>query len=644
MKTQQAWSRTNRRRPIRRRHAAALCFFLLVVLAGGTARAQLGPNRLQNDFGDLLRYLTEVVTQVGNDSRGQVLSFLDRVELFNVESEIDRLVGDPWQLSDSTSYKLSLAPMHLAFPVFDQQVQQMTRLDDIRSRRIQDLTVDSLGLITVNLDILNNGPTGGQVASSILHYLNAREFLDLGVFLLAQQPFFPQTDEEWAAFEHSLATHEGALALTVAGLGALFEAGAMSDSGVLRRWKDNAWRLGWYGSISHLGYHLQPSLRGGLTATLPWLEMSAGILDQVRASTGAASNVFELAARESWLNQRTASSGWNSFLEAAVRRVLTVESGYQGEKFTARGGAFVKRERPLRLRYIVLRGSTEVESDLSGSLRFAVGVGVDYTKTGLTTVLQSSRTNIMHDTGLAPETRTGLFMAGTVESPEQYYVEAMQWSARRLREEWTELGASQAQVGLAEAEMRVLAAGSASIHQLAPVYEAIRTANAESEAHRAMLATRIGDYLEARRTAYSLKQWARSADGLYGPVDAEVLQSAGLAVSQRLAELVAFLEDEQGPLQALRDKYLDASERLYRVPAGDETRRLQIASELAEIDTACRGKSDAVNQGLQLYRHYLAAVRRISSLDSTLIPVRQIDPLGPRKLRKLLTLVAPPMQ
>ena len=204
---------------------------------------------MQNDFGDLLRVLTELTTQLGTKSRGQLLDFFNKIELFNVESEIDRLVGNPWELSDSTSYKLSLAPLHVAYPVFDQMVAQMTRLDDIRSRRIQNLTVDSVGLISVNLDILNGEQSGSQLANSILHYFNAREFMDLGVFMLAQQPFFPQTQEEWDLRKHQIASHQGLLALTVAGLGALFEVGAMNDSGTIKRCPDNRCNLGWYGGF-----------------------------------------------------------------------------------------------------------------------------------------------------------------------------------------------------------------------------------------------------------------------------------------------------------------------------------------------------------------------------------------------------------
>ncbi len=613
------------------------------LLASGPARAQLGQNRLQNDFGDLLRVLSELTTQLGTKSRGQLLDFFNKIELFNVESEIDRLVGNPWELSDSTSYKLSLAPLHLAYPVFDQQVQQMTRLDDIRSRRIQDLTVDSLGLITVNLDILNGERSGGQLANSLLHYFDAREFLDLGVFLLAQQPFFPQTEDEWEIRKHEIASHQGLLALTVAGLGALFQAGAMSDSGTIRRARDRAYSLGWYGSFSRLGYRFDPNLRGGLTSRLPGLELSAGLMEQVRAPADGASRVFEMAVRESWLNRYTSVSGWDSFMEAAIRRVITTESQYRGESFTARGGLFVKREHPFHWRSITLRGSTEVESDLTDSLRYAMGFGVDYTRTGLSAVLQSSRTNVMHDSGPAPETRTALLVAGTVESPVQYYVESMNEKARLLRDEWNAMLASEAEQKQAEEEMHVLASGKASPYRLAPVFEAIRRATAESETHRARVATRVGDYLESRRIAYSLKRWKHSPDDLQGPLDGEVLESASLAVLDRLAELAAFLQGARGRLEILRDRYSRTIERLQAMGGGSARARELATGELEEINRIWRRESEAVSDALRLYDHYLACARRIASIASGIVPVRQVAPLRPWVVRKLVTLVVQPL-
>jgi hypothetical protein len=608
------------------------------------AHAQFGQARLQNDFGDLLKILSDLTTQVGVKSRGELLNFFNKIELFNVESEIDRLVGNPWELSDSTSYKLSLAPLHVAYPVFDQMVAQMTRLDDIRSRRIQNLTVDSLGLISVNLDILNGEQSGSQLAGSVLHYFNAREFMDLGVFILAQQPYFPQTEEEWDARKHQIAQHQGMLAVGVAGLGALFEVGALNNSGTIKRCQDDRCLIGWYGGFSHLGYHFQPNLRGGLTTQVPGLELSAGLMEQVRAPADSASSVFEMAMRESYLNRYTSVGGWDSFLEAAVRRVLSAESRYQGEALTARGGAFFKREHPFRWRYITVRSSTEVESDLTGSLRWAMGFGVDYTRTGLSTVLQSSRTNFMHANGPGPETRTALFVAGTVDSPEQYYVDAMNVRARLLRDEWNALAASEAEQKQAEAELRVLAGGQAAAYRLAPLFETIRKTMAESESHRLRVAALLGDYLEGRRVAYSLKQWKRSEDDLQGPLDGDVLEAASHAVLERLAELSAFLQGARGRLEILLERHSHTRERLQAEGGGSAQAQALATDELAEIDGVWRRESEAVSEALRLYNDYLSSTKRIAGIASGIVPVRQVQPLNPRVVRRLVTLVAQPLQ
>ena len=40
-----------------------------------------------------------------------MFDFLETVELWDAEGEIDRLVGNPWELHDSTQYKLRLLPL-----------------------------------------------------------------------------------------------------------------------------------------------------------------------------------------------------------------------------------------------------------------------------------------------------------------------------------------------------------------------------------------------------------------------------------------------------------------------------------------------------------------------------------------------------
>jgi hypothetical protein len=285
-----------------------------------------------------------------------------------------------------------------------------------------------------------------------------------------------------------------------------------------------------------------------------------------------------------------------------------------------------------------VRSSTEVESDLTGSLRWAMGFGVDYTRTGLSTVLQSSRTNFMHANGPGPETRTALFVAGTVDSPEQYYVDAMNVRARLLRDEWNALAASEAEQKQAEAELRVLAGGQAAAYRLAPLFETIRKTMAESESHRLRVAALLGEYLEGRRVAYSLKQWKRSEDDLQGPLDGDVLEAASHAVLERLAELSAFLQGARGRLEILLERHSHTRERLQAEGGGSAQAQALATDELAEIDGVWRRESEAVSEALRLYNDYLSSTKRIAGIASGIVPVRQVQPLNPRVVRRLVTL------
>ena len=113
----------------------------------------------------------------------------------------------------------------------------------------------------------------------------------------------------------------------------------------------------------------------------------------------------------------------------------------------------------------------------------------------------------------------------------------------------------------AEAELRVLAAGPAGRVAWPPLARDPAQASAESEAHRARVATLLGDYLEGRRMVYSLKQWKRSPDDRHGPLDGEVLEAAARPCSARLVELAGFLRGSEGTLAELRQRYTRTVER-----------------------------------------------------------------------------------
>ena len=178
--------------------------------------------------------------------------------------------------------------------------------------------------------------------------------------------------------------------------------------------------------------------------------------------------------------------------------------------------------------------------------------------------------------------------------------------------------------------------------QLAPLFETVRMALAESEAHRARMAGLLGDYLESRRIAYSLKQWNRSEDDLQGPLDGELLENISRAVVQRLGELAAFLQSGEGRLSLLRERYGHAVEQ-FQTAESSQARALA-TSEMQEIDAVWRRASEPVSEALRLYNHYAASIHRVAGLAGGLMPVRLMEPLSPRTTRKLVALIAQPLQ
>src|SRR6185436_5808976 len=136
----------------------------------------------------------------------------------------DRLVGNPWDLHDSTQFKLRLLPLRLSYPVYSRLVSQMTRLDDLRGLRIQNVSVDSVDRLAVTFDTLSGDRRPGEFAEALLGQFSAREYADLSVYALSHQPFFPDTEDEWRHVKHRLGQNKWTVAGSALALGMVFNA------------------------------------------------------------------------------------------------------------------------------------------------------------------------------------------------------------------------------------------------------------------------------------------------------------------------------------------------------------------------------------------------------------------------------------
>jgi len=328
-----------------------------------TAGEAIGPGEI---FGAVPRLVSRALA----DGSGAVFRLIEDLQLLDMDTEIDRLVGNPHDLNDSTAYKLSLLPFHIRYPTYRALVEQMTRLDSVRSRRIYNVTPDSVQLIELKiqpvetLDELTGLGVGQEVEQSLFSHFTTRELADLGVFLLAQQPLFPQTDEGWERLKHRVARGTVPLAIAAMAAGAPFDAASFSYAGGL--WsRGEQLRLGYYGGFRDLGMHWHPYLRAGLTIKAGAFEVATGVADQVRPTPTQRDRELEIAVREGWLNQLVRPLGWDAFFETAVRRSIQEQPGFVGDSAAARAGFFFKRDRLPLFPNLVLRGSTEADSNLT---------------------------------------------------------------------------------------------------------------------------------------------------------------------------------------------------------------------------------------------------------------------------------------
>ena len=321
----------------------------LLTLFARPALAQSTPAQpVEFDLGRIFAAVPDAVGRVLEKGHAEFFRLIENVELFRVESEIDRFVGKPRTLHDSTTYKLSLLPFHIRYPIYRQLVDQMTRLDNVRSTRIHMVTPDSVSLVDLqmqpvaSLEEFNGQGVGAEVQRSLLSHFSARELSDITVFMLAQQPFFPETEEDWARSKRRIARAAVPIALGVLATGAAFDAGALGHSGNIVTGPDNL-RLRYYAGFRKLGVGLRPNVRGGLAVQGFGLEAAAGLADQVNPNSREPDRAVELALREGWLNQLARPLGMDGFFEAALKRSIQDPAGFAGERTRTRAGFFFRR-------------------------------------------------------------------------------------------------------------------------------------------------------------------------------------------------------------------------------------------------------------------------------------------------------------
>jgi hypothetical protein len=612
---------------------------LIVLGLAGPVLAQPSAPRARSsevDLGAIIEGLVSVLGNVSERTQNGIVNLLENVELFDLEPEIDRLVGRPWDLHDSTTYKLGLLPYNVSFPIYQQVVRQMTRQDSLRSQRIHRVSVDQVNVIALRLDLLSDENLSRNVQISLLTQFDIRELVDLGVFGLSQQAFFPEGDEGWFRLRRRMADGSWALAATAVTAGALLNAGAFSQSGTIKRWGQDL-RVGWYGGFRRLGFTLTPQVRGGVTAAMPGFEVAAGVAERISPGALDARRWLEFAAREGWLNRLTEAQGWDVFFEAAARTVLANKTLYEGELTTGRAGFFFKRDHLPFGANVGLRGSAEVESDLVAEVRYAIGLGLQHEASGLSTIIQVSRTRFLATDERLNDTRGGIFLAGTMEPPNHAYVENMRSQAFSVRTSWERLQGLEARRAEWVRRLGVIATTGLGRDEFARATRQLAHTSAEHDQELFQLGVRLADYLESRRLTYAVTRRPRPDDDLHGPLDADMLRRVQDAVYERFDDLARGLAGTVTEVEGLAARQRELRTALRALPENETTRaeREKQQWELGAVERTIQRHAAFARANVESYTRYLEVTARLDKATVTARLEPAPAPIAATTLRRL---------
>lgn len=624
--------------------AVALSSLLARPAGAQTARSGTGESERDRLFASFVDGLAHAL----RDGHASFFRLVQNLELLRFESEIDRFVGDPRGLNDSTTYKLGLLPFHIEFPIYRPLIDQMTRLDTVRSRPIHMVTPDSVALTdlrivpVLSLAAFQGEGAGDEVQRSLTTHFSGREMADLSVFLLSQQSFFPETDDGWQRVKHRAARMAVPLTLAALATGAAFDAGALSHSGKIVGRREDL-RLRWYAGFRDLGAHWHPELRAGLSLRALGFQAAAGVADRIRPSQTQPDRALEIALRESWLSQLAQPLGLDTFLEVALRQSLQVPAGFTGSHTTTRAGIFFKREHLPPLPGLILRGSAELEAGLSERYHPVAALGFEHARTGLTTVVQASRISAPPGSGAATDDRVNLFVAGTMEPLSAQYTEDMKNLARQCQEQWEILVAFDRRRAAWERSLVIQGTAHRQPSELVATLKEMERILVERNEYEVRMASTLADYLESRRRAYGILGWRGAPDELHGPLPAAVLVAVRDDVLARLRTVSTELDDAVAPFAELRERIAAASRELARLealepngPTLPERRRA-----VAELEQQWEGETERVRRQLATREElWVAGKRMLRALRSRDRTIREWEAMGLAARRRLGWLTA----
>jgi hypothetical protein len=569
-------------------------------------------------------------------ARNSIFLYFQNFRLFDADAEIDRAVGSPWDLKESTALKLKLLPIYVRYPIYSALAGNTPRMEPlILEHLVPNEGGIPDGVYGVQQDQAASQEVKDQVARTLGNTLSSDEIIDFAVYALSQYSFFPQDEAGWKKLKRAIVNSDVYIAAAVILAGAYTDQGSLNESGNLVNLKAGGFKLGWYGSVRDLGIHFHPKLRAGLNASIPGLEMSMGMSHHIHSEPNEEKTALEVAVRESWLNRFAQPGGWDVYAEAGFRYVTDKGDEYTGPTAQLHTGLHASKHDIFGLKDVDFHASSTLDTDFSRNLRLALSLAVEDTDMGVAGILQGS--SVTDPVTGSTTYQAGFFLAGTFESDKAQAESWMRTKGRALRDEIAQLERYGERADALGERLGAFGTDPSARSREREDVRALGEALAGQESSAIRLGARLADYLEARKAyahAAKLKGWDDENHGILEPE--ELVGTRDIFYSRMAGLGNAILADAE-VAKSLNERWDALTEALKNMPAnggGPGTLAYRAtATELNDLGNARYQQALKVGHLTSLYRQLRDDAKRVDRA-SNLHPYRDPDPLGPEALRR----------
>lgn len=367
------------------------------------------------------------------DIKDQFSLLMAARELLRNQYDIDQLIGDPWSLYPETEEAFKRVPPRARLAIHQFITRHRTDLYWVPERNTGQ--PPAAPAQTVVLDPRDSKEISKAVVGIFGGVLTPEQIADLAVFTLSQNPTFPKTQAEWDKVKNTIVANDLYIALAVI-VGVLaFDGGNIGVSGLLYQSKGEELRIGWYGSLRHLGRSLEPNTRTGLHLDTPYADVAAGVhanLDDGRALS------VEATLIEHWLERFVRPWNWKAQLTLDTAHTIYADDPRMHGNTLSSATLHATRPGLFPTKDLTFRARTEVNSN--GKTRSEIAAMLDDPRDGWSAFVQA-------ETDQDRNWKAGVFVGGEIGGGYRILMNDLRALAKRIGEGASEIARYEVQLG-----------------------------------------------------------------------------------------------------------------------------------------------------------------------------------------------------